>query len=336
MIEILGVLAIIAIIAAIMVPSAMASLRRTERQNETKNLEALADGLNDYILRVGSIPDASNWAQVVADELAMPLSKVEVNQAGWKRKYVVDSDLRIGITSTSTLPYSQTIQGSIFPVSPRVILVSSLMKRLPAFSSADFDAMWDSNPNTIPATWSSDWDKYALDVKFQRIDFSEIFYRLILNNVDSSNDAQFSIQTQSATTLSASTFVERWYLKHSAIGLRFTDGSLQLQEVLDSDRSYVFQNGSWGRKLGQGGDGSGDFGDLVEDFIDEGLAPNSGFGVTQQAVINEMYWYMWSYSIWANEGFTKGGASADQQVPSFRVVKESQTRLEDFSINLIK
>ena len=173
-------------------------------------------------------------------------------------------------------------------------------------------------------------------MKFKRIDFRDLFHRLVLNNIDSHIDAQFSIDYLSAVTLPSANFIERWYLKNSNIGLRSADGTLQIQEVLLNDRSYVFQNGSWGRKFSQGTDGTGSFGQLVEDFLNAPLSPDRVFGADQQAVVNEMYWYMWSYALWANDGFPKGGSNSDQQVPAFRAVNDSQDRLEDFAGNLIQ
>ena len=155
-IEVIGVLSIIAILAAAMIPAMMRSLRWTERQNEEINLETIANGLKDYILRERIIPDENDWAQAVADEIAMPLNRVLVNDGGWTRVLFVDPDLRMGVTNTSVLPYSQTIQGSIFPVSPRAIILSSLTRSLPTLTTNEFDAVWDADPGTIPYTWSSD------------------------------------------------------------------------------------------------------------------------------------------------------------------------------------
>ena len=254
MIEILGVLAIIAILVAAMVPAIMGSLKRTERQNEETKLSAIAEGLGDFILRERSVPDASTWAQIVADELDMPVNTVALNEGGWDRVFMPDPNLLIGITNTSLLPYNQTIQGTILPVSPRAVIVSSLTRALPSLSTNEFSAIWDANPGDIPATWPSDWAKFADDVKIERIDLRDLFHRLVLNNIDTQIDAQFSIDDLSPVILPSTNFVERWYLKNSNVGLRFTDGTLQIQEVLLSDRSYVFQNGSWSRKFSQGTD----------------------------------------------------------------------------------
>lgn len=335
-IEVLGVLAIIAILAAAMIPAMMKSLQRTERQNEEFNLETIANGLKDYILRDKAIPDENNWAQAVADELAMPLNRVQLNDAGWTRVLLVDPDLRMGSTNTSVLPFSQTIQGSIFPVSPRAILLSSLTRSLPTLNTNAFDDVWDADPGTIPSTWSSDWQSHAPDLKIHRLDFREMFHRLVLNNIDTQIDAQFSIDDHSAVFLPATSFVERWYLDQSSVGLRFSDGTIQIHEILLSDQSYVFQNGTWSRKFSQGNSGAGAFGQLVENFLNAPLSPDAEFGADQQAVVNEMYWYMWTYALWAMDGFPKGGSNSDQQVPNFRAVTDSQDRLDDFSTNLIK
>ena len=50
LIEVVGVLSIIAILAAVMIPAMMKSMQRTERQNEELNLETIAEGLEAYML----------------------------------------------------------------------------------------------------------------------------------------------------------------------------------------------------------------------------------------------------------------------------------------------
>lgn len=336
LIEVMGVLAIVAILAAAMIPAIMASLKRSERQNEEANLDAIVIGLKDYIIRERSIPDESSWIQIAADELNISTDRVEFNEGGWIRVFMPDPLLRIGITNTSILPYTQTIQGSIQPVTPRALLISCLTRNLPTLSTNDFGSIWDAAPGDIPGSWSTDWEKYAKDLKLKRIDFRDLFHRLVLNNIDSQLDAQFSIDDLSAIILPSTNFVERWYLKNTSVGLRFTDGTLQIQEVMVNDRSYVFQNGSWSRKFSQGTDGTGSFGQLVDAFLSAPLSPDRVFGAEQQAVVNEMYWYMWSYALWANDGFPKGGSNSDQQVPAYRAVNDSQDRLEDFADNLIQ
>jgi len=145
--------------------------------------------------------------------------------------------------------------------------------------------------------------------------------------------------TNLSTTLAANSTTNGWYLVGTPLLLFSLDGSLQVTEVLIEDTSYVYENGRWGRYLVTGKTKPpGTFGILVDSFL-SALPPPADpnqFGSNQQAIVDEMYYYMWSYAQWASDGFPKGGSSSAQHVPALRFIEDSAVRLNQVANNLLK
>lgn len=124
-------------------------------------MSQFASALEQGIRRQRRIPDATGWAGFVAAELGhrvwtrfRPTPAAAGVYGLWIRS-------RLGPASGATLPLQQGSSGSMEPVSPRAVLVSSLGERLPATvqdgvasSTARFDAIWSATPGTVPIGWT--------------------------------------------------------------------------------------------------------------------------------------------------------------------------------------
>ncbi|MBL9135023.1 MAG: type II secretion system protein [Verrucomicrobiales bacterium] len=136
--------------------------------------------------------------------------------------------------------------------------------------------------------------------------------------------------------------LETWFLETTPIRLLFADESVQAEEFLREDVSYVFENGRWSRYTNYGPRPplSG-FGLLAEQFRTSPLPPGNKFGSNPQAVIEEVFTYLYTYGVWATGNppsiapFDPGGSNADQQVPSYQTLLDAQKRLEAISANLV-
>lgn len=155
LIEVVGVLAIIAILAALAVPSLIKRVDEAASTKETVDLSALANALPSAILRNKAIPDESNWVQVVANELAVPLNKVSATPNGNPRVFLIDPALRLG-TINGVLPYAQGTNGSVNPgANARLMILSSRSIPLPLSSdtnsnfSSKFGTPW-TEPSRRP------------------------------------------------------------------------------------------------------------------------------------------------------------------------------------------
>lgn len=135
---------------------------------------------------------------------------------------------------------------------------------------------------------------------------------------------------------------EAWFIETTPISLLLVDGSVQAREFVRDDVSYIFEDQRWNRYLTYGPrpliQG---FGELAEEFRLCATPPGTKFGATPQAVIEEMFTYLYSYGNWATGEapdtlpFDTGGSSTVQQVPAYQALLDSQARMARISGNLL-
>src|SRR6266487_4069713 len=131
LIEMIGVLAVIAILAAVLAPALIRQMDKLAGDQESAALKSFCDALQGSILRSRSIPSHTNWAPTVATELGVDIATVTNSPRRQPRFFLIDPALRIG-NNSSVLPYNQTnwVSGSVVtnlvpvpapPRSPRVL-----------------------------------------------------------------------------------------------------------------------------------------------------------------------------------------------------------------------
>lgn len=319
LIEIIGVMAVIGILALAIAPALMRAIERHYRQDEVNMLRRMSDGLQQSILRNHAIPDHTGFAAAIAVELGLDEASVRTNRIKQARVFLIDPALHIGTGAGTTLPYSQGIHGSTNPASPRVLFVSSLSVPLPqgiqsgvAESTNAFNAIWDTAENSVPAGWA--WTGRGEDLKIQRLNLMPLFVPLILNN-NSPAYGRFAIDEAAHEALTANTF-QAYYLLGTRLKLYGSDGTLQSTEILQDPRTFVYENGIWrgklflassGRRLG-----GADLQAAYELFMSSPPNENAKFGTTQGEVTASMLTYMSNYINWAVSGFSSSKKSAVQ------------------------
>src|SRR6266487_1749386 len=107
LIELIGALTVIAILAAILLPSLIRQMDRIAGEQESAALRSLSDALQQSIMRKRYIPDASDWDTNIATELGVDLANVTINSRRQPRFFLIDPALRTG-NNSSGLPYNQT------------------------------------------------------------------------------------------------------------------------------------------------------------------------------------------------------------------------------------
>lgn len=338
LIELVGVLAIIAILGLIVTENVLEKIKRQARKAEGDNLATMADAMRRSVVRYKSIPGAGNMPARIAEELSLPVSKVLTTQFRQTRYFFMHPDFRAGTNLTSTVPYTQTVLGStIEPTNCQALIISSVGPLEEDLIPAEMDG------TTFTNLWNTgeDWDALARDVKLQHIEFRDCFHRVVLNNLDSTRNAPYSVESTNTLTLIPPTNRrETWFIDTTALNLHMVVGNgvqLQTREIIREDVSYVFENGRWARYLGSGrSSGNGVFGSLVDAFLDSVLYSGAKFAADQQSIVDEMYNYLWFVALWANDGFPGDDKSNPRpQIPEWRVGYDAADRLADFSKNLV-
>ena len=257
LIEMIGVLAVIAITAAMLLPALVRQTDATVATQESTLLQSFATALQNNVQRNGYIPTSTNWVSVVATELGMTSNSVALNIRNQPRILLVDTN---GFGSMA-LPYTQTNRGTpnIFTNSspPRYLILSSLGAALPVLvgtngqaSSAVFNALWNTQSGTIPtnsAPWTSPtWSGQAADLNIQRLDLAYSFVHLVLSNNDPTN-APYNIDSSPVVNLTSTNPLNAFFLITTPFNLYLSNTNMEASQILLRDSSWVFSGGGWRR-----------------------------------------------------------------------------------------
>lgn len=223
LIEMIGVLAIMSVFAAMIVPDLIRRLDISYADAEVKTLNNLALDLEQYILTKRRIPSvaggeilvtgpagavAGPWFQEVAAQSALPPTKIQQNEKGIGRIYYLDPQFLLPAPAAAFVVYDQNAAAIAavpgFPVaapnSPRIMIVSDLqpaaVARPAALTAAQFQAVWDQPQQGNPAA--------ALPlivegdaVVIKRINLSYLFNHVLLqNNVNNILTPSYRVEGQ--------------------------------------------------------------------------------------------------------------------------------------------
>lgn len=262
LIEMIGVVAILAIVTAAVTPVAVRRMDIAARTKEYSDLTAISNALTTYIVRSNSVPGTNGtaWAAAVAGWLNQPVTNITTNPRRFQRLFMLDP------TSTLLLPYNQTgNNGTSAPVNMRVMIVSSIA-RTNVPPSINFSETWNWNnvlsPTVKPASWST-FPGNGDDVCIQRINLSQMFYQLILvdrdqNTPGGATNAPFNINGYTPPTIISNLAFggiiwNNYYLAGTAVGLWATNNygtnALQTTFILNQNSSFVFENGTWNSQI---------------------------------------------------------------------------------------
>lgn len=343
-IELIGVLAIMAILAVALIPALMKGYDRVARENESRALESMGNGLRGFILRFQSIPSHTNYSTLLATELGWQVSDVVTNARGLRRVYLIDP----GITNTLPIPYTQSAFGLTNPITPnvRVVLMSSVGAPLPASlvsgfasSATVFSNIWNAAESSIPVGWT--WKGSGEDLRLCRVDLDSLFVPVVLNydtyTVNMTNRGRFTIGNSATNILPMIPIYSANFIKGTVLGLHShadSANTLQVREVVQHPLSFIYEKDAWRGQL----------------FLGRGLRLTSGLDLqaahdlfiaspsnmnaqgnpmaTPSLVINTLSNYMRAYINWRDAGFPSKHAT-------YTAVSKAQADMETVSMNLL-
>ena len=325
LIEFIGVLAVLAILATVLVPVVIKRVDIAAYNAEQSNLANMANALTLEVLRSNSIPGQANWSSALANWLSYPSANVATNARNNPRAYLIDP--------ASWLPaagYTQTAAGTNVTGDARVMFVSSIGAALPASlaggSATDFSNLWNSTSGTLPTTgvWSG-WSPpgHPADVLVQRANLVSLFHRLILNAEDTNDFGSYVLQIGAAAFTNyvfPNSPSNAWYLQGTVIGLYDTNNgspNLEANVVVQADASYVFENTAWrGQLSGWGTNGpashtapSPSAGDAFSTLATQFTA--RGWQDSTPVILAGFYAFMMDYNAWSQYGFGSTGISTN-------------------------
>jgi prepilin-type N-terminal cleavage/methylation domain len=216
LIEMVGVLAIMAILSAMIVPNVVKQMQGARQDVEDQTLDIMADGLVNYVLENRIIPQSGYgqgiWSGNIATQTGLPEKQIYINDAGCNRRYWFDPSTDLNGLSGGGGAYNQnTVSATNFsgyttgltaspPVSPRAMIISDLSTGCTqninsvANTAQNFSAVWDQiDSATDPLVESS-------KLKIKRINFSQLFETVTLQSGNGSLSSRRSYTNPNSTT----------------------------------------------------------------------------------------------------------------------------------------
>jgi type II secretory pathway pseudopilin PulG len=343
LLEMIGVLAVIAVLASAMLPAAIKRIDLRTREQEVVKLGAISNALTQSALRGKSVPDYSTWSGAAASYGSLSVSQLTANSRRFNRIYYGQG-----------VPYAQTPAGTnSFPGSCRAVVVSVLggdalnpgvnCPNPSSIAAADFQYLWGLADGTEPNSglWASR-KGMGDDVLIQRVNYTPLFHQLILVNRDTV-PTYFTIDGSSFQPLPPIPRREAYYLDGTVVGLCMPDGTTTTNKyILKRDISFVFEQGVWRCKIGAvptNDTTATGFGQQAKSFMAATLNGNNFKGANQQGIVTAMYTFMLTYTFWADRYPHFGTLATIQQVPEYIILQQlgDPTKdLDTFSSNLIK
>jgi type II secretory pathway pseudopilin PulG len=345
LVQLIGVLSVIAILASVIAPTVIKRVDQAARDAEETSMAAMSESLMQYSLNSRTITSASNFPVVVASYLNVKTNTILTNKRGLARTFFSDPAL---ILNGTNLPFAQTSAGiATRPANIRAMLISSVAKALPS-AVTNFDDLWITAKGIIPTSLTN-WGGRGEDLVIARIEFAPQFHKVVLMNVERTAAGIYSIDSFPNNSLPAQTNFSAYYLDGTVLNLCQSDGTISYRETVRSDVSFVYQTGLWGAQVNPDNNSNGDFGQLVDRFL-QGPAPcDPDAMATQRAVVNLFYDYLWGYADWAFGDskavpvippFAGSNTNNTPQYPSYTVVSDAQIHMsgsqKSFILNLIK
>lgn len=316
MVEVLGIMAIAALLALAIVPMMLSELDRLALQQEETSLKRIAEGIEKYVVRNQILPDQSAWGAAVSAAIGDATDRVLTNSRGQRRVLLIDPTFGIGPGGTNKPPYTQTASGSSAVSNPRYVIVSSMGRDLPATfvsgyaaTSTAFDEIWNLADGAAPASWS--WSGNGTDLRVQRVNLTPLFHQVTLNNATALT-GKYSVNSSSPSVLPSTTFTT-YLLAGTVLGLHGVDSSTQAKEMVTRSFSFSFEDGLWrGRLFAGTAAGSttvtgADLEAAASSFLS---APNNPTATATPAqVMAAVQTYLTAYNVWAAAGFPATGST---------------------------
>ena len=326
LIELIGIMAVLAILAAVLLPALIKETDKSVTDQEKAILTSLADAFQQYVLDTRVVPDQTTWYAAVATKLGLGTNDILYNvrqQAHLQQRvFLIDPTLHLGST-TAGLPYSQTnfvasgVNPPILPQNPRIMIVSSLGRALPSAVASGvfsighpeyFADLWNVADGSVPAdgAWTG-WSGNASDVVVQRINLAPLFVHLLVGTYHSPSGGAYNIDGVSPVPVPLGA-VDGYYIQGSVLGLYNGPSpyTANTQQILTRDSSFLLQNGIWVGSLSGSSMAGGilNIGDVVQQFLSAPANVNAQNGNAQQVlVVSNMLTYMSNYNVWASQSF---------------------------------
>lgn len=249
LLEMIGVLAVMAIMAGALAPSVFQLIEEGYQTAEQQNLRTIGQSLVDSVRRDKRIPTlaAGDWTTAVADYASLPPQRVLANDKNFTRRLYADP-MFFTSSDQAFAGYTQTQGLATLPFSPRLMVVSSLTGNVSANLNTNvrFTDVWEQTTDSLLVESDT--------LLVERVNLATLFMRVVLNNA---NPAQAGYVLEGGTEASvagAAAGVDGsrtvYVIAGSRLGLNavpFPGAGMQRQLIVSAENSlrYQLEGSAW-------------------------------------------------------------------------------------------
>lgn len=262
LIEMIGVLAIISIVAAILTPNLARRISRLNGEKEDEALSVLAEGLTRYVRTYQTVPGAASWVTNLSATTGLSLNEVRYARpadTATARVFLIHPSFQPTNAAGADPLYTQTSAGASSVTNARIIILSSHKGDLTlpvssgkAASASAFDAVWnwhfDPASRAPPSGWGGSWTGNGEYLHVQRINLAGAFHRVTFSNLEFPSEIP-SVQIGATTvSLSSTSAVDTFLIEGTSLRL-FKDsgngGGLDVSQGLAAPINFLYEDARW-------------------------------------------------------------------------------------------
>ena len=249
LLEMIGVMAVMAILAGALAPSIFQMMEDAYETAEEQNLEMIADRLRQVIRVEKRIPSlsTSDWTGAVADYASVAPQSILLNEKSFNRRLYADP-MFFTTSNQNFAGYTQSTGLATRPNSPRLMLVSDLSGAVSANLNTHtrFSDVWDQTADALIVE--------SNQIKIQRINLAAEFVEVVLANANAGQAGYVLDGSSEASVAAAVGAVDGnrtvFAIVGSGLGLNaapYPGGTTQRQVLLSESGTYRYQldGGVW-------------------------------------------------------------------------------------------
>ena len=261
LIEMIGVVAIMAIAAAVITPNLARRISRANGEKEDQVLTTLAESLVRSVRTTQTIPGANSWTTNIAAQTGLSANDVRyVNPSDTAsgRVFLFHPSFSPTNASGSDPVWTQGVGGASSVTNAKILILSTHKSSLTlpvssgrASSAAVFDAIWDWSFNATtkapPSGWTGNWSDNGEYLHVQRVNLSPLFQLATFSNQHHpTNYPYYQVGSATASSMSTTNVLSAYYLEGSLLRVYFTNGTtLQMTHTMREGVNFVYESSRW-------------------------------------------------------------------------------------------
>ena len=236
LIEMVGVLAVMSMLAALIVPNVIRRVAEARGTKEELNLDKLSTGLVEHVKTRQSVPGGASWVSTLAGLTGLSqteIQRVDPNDTNSLRVFLIHPSFTpsSGFDPVST----NKVNGLVAPTNALVMFISSTKTTLPipvasgkasdtTSNRAAFENIWNWTFNPVtkaaPSGWPAQWTGQGEHLRVSRINLAPWLHHVTYSNLQFPTNIPFArINGLSTRAFDVTNAEDGWYWEGTVVRL---------------------------------------------------------------------------------------------------------------------